>query len=163
MTRLRAALSVLIASFAVGGCGATARHPIDYAARAYVGGQPVDLTAYAGEPVVLTSFASWCGECIGELPGLERYWRGHRRPTIVAVDLDDASGRRAAAALVGRNHLTMPIWVDAARRFVSVFDTPGTPTTVLLDRHHRVVRKWFGPVEFEGAAFRTAVAKVVAS
>ena len=157
----RAALLAATAIFAAGCGGALRNSPrtIRYAAHDFRDGRPVSLTDYRRQPILLTSFASWCAECIVELPRLERYYRSHADPTVVAVDLDGASGRRAALALVARNRMTMPIWVDGDSRFVSEFNAPGTPMTVLLTADHRVAKTWFGPVAFDTREFAATVTR----
>ncbi len=44
----------------------------------FADGQPVDLSAYRGQPLIVNFWATWCAPCVEEMPALQR----------VASDLD---------------------------------------------------------------------------
>src|SRR5688572_4697764 len=53
--------------------------------------------AYAGRPLLVNVWASWCGPCIQEMPELDRYAKA-QEPTgtqVVGIALDEAGAVRA--------------------------------------------------------------------
>ncbi|QNP41573.1 TlpA family protein disulfide reductase [Lysobacter solisilvae (ex Woo and Kim 2020)] len=112
-------------------------------------GQPVAVPqAYAGRPVLVNLWASWCGPCIKEMPELDRYARaqGPNGTQVVGIALDEAA---AVQAFLQR----IPVG------YAVLIDTPGPrdagvrlgnpkgvlPYTVLLDAHGRVLKQKLGP------------------
>ncbi len=106
-------------------------------------GEPVQLSSFAGRPVLLAFWASWCGPCRVELPELDRL-QDELAPTgfaLVTVNVDNhpAAGHRFLAAL----GIDVPVYrmnrVDLMRLGVS-----SLPTSLLLDREHRPVEIYEG-------------------
>ena len=62
-------------------------------------GQPVSLSQFKGQVVLLDFWASWCGPCIGDLPDLRRIEKkAADKPLVflnVSLDTDEAAWREA--------------------------------------------------------------------
>ena len=53
-------------------------------------GQQISLAAYAGKPVIINFFASWCAPCKKETPLLARFYKSsHGKVVIIGVDAND--------------------------------------------------------------------------
>lgn len=77
-------------------------------------GKPVTVpTAWAGRPLLVNVWASWCGPCIKEMPELQRFHaaQGAGGTQVVGIALDDAA---AVRAFLKRVPVDYPILVDAA-------------------------------------------------
>src|SRR5580692_6821252 len=62
-------------------------------------GQRVSLAQYAGRPLIINFFASWCTPCQRETPLIARFYRTeHGRVTVLGVDVNDSNS--AALAFV---------------------------------------------------------------
>lgn len=112
-------------------------------------GRDVEVpTAYAGRPVLLNVWASWCGPCIREMPELERYARaqGPHGTQVVGIALDDAASVRAFLQRVAVGYpvlLDAPGPRDAGVRLGNVRNV--LPYSVLLGADGRVRRQKTGP------------------
>src|SRR5260370_28210989 len=78
----------------------------------------VSLSQYAGRPVLVNFFASWCGPCKKETPLLARFYRArHGQVAIIGIDVNDSAA--AATRFVRHAGSGYPIGADP---------TPATPT-----------------------------------
>lgn len=133
--------------------------PSEYSAREIFSDKPISLTDYRGSAIILMSWATWCMDCEEELAALEQLWNSEqgRGLVVVAVNLDGVEANERIERMVTQYQLTYPVWRDPENVFFSTFNTPGIPTTVLLDRHGMVLRAWVGPVDFNSINVRSEI------
>ena len=110
-------------------------------------GQQVDLRQYAGKPVLLNFWATWCGPCKVEIPELVALQDKYRDEgfTVLGVSIDDpADALKAFAAEYKMNYPVL--MADAA-----IQDAYGPlfaiPVTFFIKKDGTVCRKHFGPVD----------------
>jgi len=107
--------------------------------------QRVVLAAYAGRPVIVNFFASWCVPCKKETPLLARLYRAeHGRVTILGIDSNDAAA--AAIRFVHAAGVSYPVGFDPAAATATAYSVIAIPQTFFLDARHRVVKRVFGAV-----------------
>ena len=71
-------------------------------------GQQVSLAAYAGQPVIVNFFASWCTPCKKETPLLAKFYTSsHGKVVIIGVDANDEAG--PAKKFVQAADVTYPV------------------------------------------------------
>jgi peroxiredoxin len=103
-------------------------------------GNNLRLSEYRGEVVMLSFWATWCGDCRAQLSELgamrDRYQDAGVE--LLAVSLDQ-SARQASAMTEGS---TYPVLHDAAGEVGRLYDVQKMPVMVLIDRGG-VVREVF--------------------
>jgi thiol-disulfide isomerase/thioredoxin len=100
------------------------------------GGQ-VSLAQFAGKPVVLNVWASWCTGCNQEAADLARFAASHPGAQVLGVDTQDTTG--GARAFYRKWHWRHPSIADPDGSLSAKLAVTGLPTTFFLDRRHRVV------------------------
>jgi thiol-disulfide isomerase/thioredoxin len=104
--------------------------------------------AYAGRPVLVNLWASWCGPCVKEMPELDRFARSQapNGTQVVGIALDDAA---AVEAFLRRIPVSYPLLIDTPGprdAGVRLGNPKGVlPYSVLLDAQGRVLKQKIGP------------------
>ncbi len=104
--------------------------------------------AYAGRPLLINLWASWCGPCIGEMPELDRFAakQGASGVQLVGIALDDGD---AVRAFLQRVPVHYPILLDVpgpADAGVRLGNPKGVlPYSVLVSADGRLLKQRIGP------------------
>jgi thiol-disulfide isomerase/thioredoxin len=128
--------------------GGSTSAPLELSGTNPITGRPVSLASYAGKPIVLNMWASWCTGCYAEARALATFARTHPQVQVVGVDVQDSvADAKAFYRRFGWRHPSIfdPQGVIAAR-----FGLQGLPATLFLDRQHRVVAKILGDTNLAG-------------
>jgi len=128
--------------------GGTGGAPLELSGTDPISGRRVSLAAYAGKPIVLNMWASWCTGCYAEAHALARFERTHPQAQVVGVDIQDT--RVAAKAFYRRFGWRHPSIFDPDGLIATRFQLQGLPATLFLDRHHRIVARILGETDLAG-------------
>ncbi|MFP5370202.1 MAG: TlpA family protein disulfide reductase [Actinomycetes bacterium] len=106
-------------------------------------GDRVRLADFAGRPVVVNFWASWCVPCRKEMPALQAAAeRLEGRVAFVGINHQD--GRSPAAEFEQEVGVTYPSGYDPDGGVARDFGVVGLPTTVLIDARGRIVARTLG-------------------
>jgi thiol-disulfide isomerase/thioredoxin len=107
-------------------------------------GSHITLASYAGKPVIINFFASWCGPCQRETPLLARFYLSmHGRVTVVGIDSNDETA--AALRFVKKTAVRYPVGFDPfpAKTTIS-YGVLALPQTFFLNARHQIVMHVLG-------------------
>ena len=104
-------------------------------------GRNLRLSEYRGDPVVVTFWGSWCGECREALATLDVV-AGRTSTPVLGVNLDGSVER--AASVATSLALDFPTLVDARKDVARTYDVARLPLTLLIDRDGAVRARWDG-------------------
>ena len=107
--------------------------------------QKISLSDYAGKPLIVNFFASWCEPCQKETPLLARFYRAeHAKVAIVGLDENDVLG--SAMSFTHKEGVGYPVGFDPEVVAASAYGVAALPQTFFLDARHRIVDRVFGAV-----------------
>jgi thiol-disulfide isomerase/thioredoxin len=153
------AIGLVAAALAVAGtAGAATSQPLALHGKDVLTGRPLSLAAYAGKPVVVNLWSSSCGACFADARALASFERTHRAAALLGVDVTDTTaGARSLYRRAGWRH---PSIADPSGRIAAQLRLQTLPTTLFLDRQHRVVERIDGQTNAAGfaAGYRKASA-----
>ncbi len=93
-------------------------------------GHDLTLSEFAGRPLVLNVFASWCPPCRAELPRIVAAARAHTGVAFVGVDEQEALAM--ATRFASRMSLPYTIAVDHGQ-FAASYGATSLPETIFVD------------------------------
>lgn len=160
---LAALLAAIATVGAVGGRGAAppralpAAKPFRLKALGHPG-RIVSLADYAGRPVIVNFFASWCPPCQRETPLLARFYRSRRgQIAVIGIDANDTAG--PAERFVRRAGVTYPVGVDPfPAPTATSYGVEALPQTFFLNARHRIVKHVIGGVTMKSLTAGAALA-----
>jgi cytochrome c biogenesis protein CcmG/thiol:disulfide interchange protein DsbE len=128
------------------------------------GSPTLRLTQLKGKPAVLNFWASWCINCIEEMPAFQRVFASLQgRVTFVGMDVLGLQGetKGAGRAFAKRTGVHYRLAYDPGgllyAHFSPTIQRPIMPISVFIDAHGVVKERHFGP--FTAAELRNAIKK----
>ncbi len=119
-----------------------------------LGGGEWSLADHRGQVVLINYWATWCEPCREELPGLMRLARdtSPKDLAVVGVSLDSGPDTQAMVrSFATQFRMPYPVLFPVTQADRDMGEA-GIPTTVLLDKHGRIAKTYFGPAEREDFA-----------
>ncbi|NYT66644.1 TlpA family protein disulfide reductase [Alcaligenaceae bacterium] len=109
----------------------------------------VALSAYAGRPVVLNLWASWCPPCRREMPVFEQ--AQVEFPEVAFVLVNQGESLQQAQDFLQNEHLTLTdVLLDSRSELMRVLGARGLPTTLFFDAQGRMVDSHLGEITMAG-------------
>jgi cytochrome c biogenesis protein CcmG/thiol:disulfide interchange protein DsbE len=114
-----------------------------------VWGKPGHLTDLKGKVVILNFWATWCPPCIEETPSLNRLQKyvESRNALVLGVSIDEDPA--AYEKFLKDYGVAFPTFREPTRKLALDYGTPVFPDTYVIDRHGKILRKFFGPQQWD--------------
>ncbi|MFN2432751.1 MAG: TlpA family protein disulfide reductase [Gemmatimonadota bacterium] len=117
----------------------------DFTLPKLTGPDSLSLAELDGQYVLMNFWASWCGPCRQEMPGLVRIHRRYRGTglTVLGVTVNDRpEDSRGFAREYG---LEFPNVIGNEQLYEDYGLSPWIPVTMLIGRDGRILEEWLGP------------------
>lgn len=104
-------------------------------------GVTIGLDDFPGQVVVLNVWGAWCGPCREEMPGLQQIHEQMQPEGVTLLGIDVRDSADAARDFMADRDITYPSIYDNPGRSLlalSGFPRSTVPSTIVLDRRHRV-------------------------
>lgn len=107
--------------------------------------RPISLSEYAGRPVVLNLWASWCPPCRREMPVFEQAQTEFSDAAFVMINQGE-SAEQAQAFLESENLTLTDVLLDPSSSAMQTMRSRGLPTTLFFDAQGRLVDSHLGEI-----------------
>jgi thiol-disulfide isomerase/thioredoxin len=122
-------------------------------------GDPLKLSDFAGQVVVLNVWASWCAPCRAEAGALEEVAIQFDGKGVQFIGLNTRDSNAAAQAFIRNYGVTYPSLVDTDGRIQLLFNDSlppqAIPSTIVIDQQGKVAARALGTVT--AATLRTMI------
>ena len=122
-----------------------------------IDGERYHLSHLRGKVVLITFCASWCQQCIEEMPQIEALWRDadQHRCQVLAINV----GEEADMILKFRQRLRLsfPLLLDQGMTVYKRWPLLGLPTSFLLNRQGAIVHKVVGYMDWNDARIKSLI------
>jgi cytochrome c biogenesis protein CcmG/thiol:disulfide interchange protein DsbE len=110
-------------------------------------GTALRLSDFAGKPVVVNFFGSWCAECSEEQPVLNAAWQKYQSAGVVFIGIAFRDQQQAATTYLQQQKVAYPCGPDQSGSAVVDYAVTGAPETAFISRSGVVVSKFIGPID----------------
>ena len=112
-------------------------------------GKKVHLHDYAGKPIVINMWATWCLPCKDEMPMMveaEKIY-GPKGVVFIGASLDDSKTKKNIPAFLKEYQITFPVWTGATTDDLAKLHLgEAVPDTVFLDSDHVIFSRVRGEI-----------------
>jgi thiol-disulfide isomerase/thioredoxin len=110
-------------------------------------GEEKTFKDYENKVIFLNIWATWCGACQSELPGIQRLYDSMTGEKVVFMLLSD-EGDSTLREFVETSGLTVPVFTYKNELTVEL-KIVEIPTTYIIDRHGSIVFKHIGAAKWD--------------
>lgn len=111
-----------------------------------VNGKPISLSQFAGHPVVMDFWATWCGPCQIELPWWQQLQEQYRGQGLIIVGVSEDAALADVQKYLAKSPINYQIvWDGGNQQFQANYGSPfGLPTTLFINRQGKVTQRVIG-------------------
>ena len=110
-------------------------------------GQETSLSAFEGKVLFVNLWATWCGPCVVEMPGIQRLYEQFANENVAFLLVSDEPPG-VVEEFAREQGWELPLYVTDEGR-PSAFESLGIPATFILDREGRIVFRHVGSASWD--------------
>jgi thiol-disulfide isomerase/thioredoxin len=107
-------------------------------------GNLVRMSDYAGQPVLINAWATWCPPCRAEMPLLNEYFLEHKDEGFVILAVNAGEKQALVDQFIGQSGFTFPVLLDPDSESLSRMGVFSFPTSILVGRDGTVKKVHVG-------------------
>jgi len=158
---LQAALAVLLLALATPAASSNTDPAPDFAL-ADLAGQVTKLSDLRGSVVVLNFWATWCPECVIEMPSLRAFTDQYRTKDVTVLTVSIDRSEKDLRTFLEEHPVPFPVLRDPSGDvFVTKYRTRALPATVVIDREGGIAARLYGRQDFQARGFTKRIEELL--
>ncbi len=110
------------------------------------------IQSHKGRPVVINFWATWCEPCREEMPSLQRLAERGKARGLAVITVAVADSPKRVEDFLWESSVRLPVIDDREQTISRAWSARALPTTVILDRRHRIRLRGVGPIDWDAPA-----------
>lgn len=120
------------------------------------------LSDYRGKVVIINFWASWCPECLQEMPSLDGLYTKFRDQDLIVLGITSDRKKEPVLEVLKKTPVTYPLLLEPGGGvFIRKYIVIGLPTTVLVDRRGSIAERIVGRTDFGSASFSKKIRELL--
>jgi thiol-disulfide isomerase/thioredoxin len=124
-------------------------------------GKEAKLADFAGKPILVNLWATWCAPCVAEMPTLDRIAGQYPGLQVLAISQDSQGAAKVEPFFAARRFTHLRPWMDPENQFGFHYATGLLPTSVLYDAKGKEVARVIGAMDWTGAEAKALLAQAM--
>lgn len=98
-------------------------------------GQPISLSDYKGQVILVNMWATWCPPCKAEMPAINAFYQAHRQDGFVVLAVNSQEDAATVQQFIQAKGFTFPVALDTRGEVANLYQVRGLPTSFVIDRN----------------------------
>ena len=99
----------------------------DFSLAELASGEEISLSQFAGQPVLVVFWATWCPHCLNEMPALNELQKNYGEKGLVLLAINVGESQASVSSYKIRNNLTFRILLDPQKAVEQKYKVTGIP------------------------------------
>ena len=92
------------------------------------------IADYAGRPVLINAWATWCPPCKAEMPALHEFYLKHKAEGFELLAVNSGDSRAEVQQFIAQTGFTFPVLLDTNKDVLDGLGVSGLPTSIFVGR-----------------------------
>jgi len=102
-------------------------------------GEKVSLSDYAGKPIVLIFWATWCPYCEQEVPALKSVYQNYQSQGLVVLAVNSGDSASKVKKYRSSHQINYPIVLDSNKKISNKYHVSGVPYYYLINANGKII------------------------
>lgn len=111
--------------------------------------EPVKLSDYRGQRVMVNFWATWCPPCRAEMPDMEKFHQDEDVAVLAVNMTDTETNLEQVEDFADKYELTFPILLDEESEMAELYNIQPLPTTYMIDSNGIIQFKTLGAMNYD--------------
>ncbi len=118
-------------------------------------GNKIPFDQFKGKVIFLNLWATWCGPCRAEMPGIQNLYTkmDHEKVVFIMLSIDKDSDKGKIIDYLKKRDFTFKAYQPSGY-LTEQLNIPSIPTTFIISKEGKIVRKEVGSMSYDTSKFK---------